>query len=330
MVTSLSAPAFADEALHADVGAALVAVEEMLFASVKSDYPFVTETARHLMSAGGKRFRPMLVFVASHFGDPSAAGLVEAATAIELTHLATLYHDDVMDEAVLRRGAPSANLRWTNAVAILTGDFLFSRASEITSDLGAEPIRILSRTLAVLCEGQIRESVGPGSGEDPVEHYLQVLGEKTGALIASSGRLGGLLGGADPSVVEVLTRYGELIGIAFQISDDLLDITSDSPESGKTPGTDLREGVHTLPVLYALEGVPASSRLFSLLAGDLADEERLRETLTLLRAHPAIGRARETLRRYADEARTTLDPLPDVPAKEALDAVCDFVVDRTR
>ena len=316
-----------DPALEATIRSGLDAVEEMLRESVKSNYPFVTETSRHLVEAGGKRFRPLLVLLASHFGDPSSAAVVPAAVAIELTHLSTLYHDDVMDEATLRRGARSANSRWDNTVAILTGDFLFARASEITADLGTEATRILAQTIAVLCEGQIRETVGVAEGGDPVEHYLQVVAEKTGSLIATSGRLGALLSGADLATVDVLTRYGAVIGTAFQLSDDLLDVASETVQSGKTPGTDLREGIRTLPILYALRaGDPG---LTALLSDDLADDGRHAEALSVLRAHPAMEQARATLESYAAQARAIVADLPASPAKAALDALADFVVART-
>jgi heptaprenyl diphosphate synthase len=320
---------FDDPVLEAAIRDGLDAVESMLRESVKSNYPFVTEASRHLVDAGGKRFRPLLVLLASQFGDVASPGVVPAAVAIELTHLSTLYHDDVMDEATLRRGARSANSRWTNTVAILTGDFLFARASEITADLGTEATRILARTIAVLCEGQIRETLGPAEGADPVDHYLTVLAEKTGSLIATSGRLGALLSGAGASAVDVMTRYGATIGTAFQISDDLIDVASDTPLSGKTPGTDLREGIRTLPVLYALRAEPPGSALRSLLSGDLDDDARHAEALAGLRAHPAMAEARETLVSYAAEARTIVSDLPDTPARAALLALADFVVTRT-
>jgi geranylgeranyl pyrophosphate synthase len=243
---------FADPRLEADILARLAVVESALRESVKGDYPFVTEASRHLVEAGGKRFRPLLVLLAAQFGDTNAPGIVRAAVVTELTHLGTLYHDDVMDEATMRRGAVSANQRWGNTVAILTGDFLFARASGILADLGPECVRIQARTFERLCTGQIRETVGPGPDDDPVEHYLSVVADKTGSLIATCGRFGALLSGADEGVTDVLTRFGERIGVAFQLSDDLLDVAGDAVESGKTPGTDLREGVRTLPVLHAL------------------------------------------------------------------------------
>jgi heptaprenyl diphosphate synthase len=230
----------------------------------------------------------------------------------------------------MRRGAQSANSRWDNTVAILTGDFLFARASEITADLGTEATRILARTIAVLCEGQIRETVGPLEGQDPIQHYLRVVAEKTGSLIATSGHLGALLSGADAATVETLTRYGERIGVAFQLSDDLLDVASETVQSGKTPGTDLREGVRTMPVLYALDPAAAPDpRLAELLAGSLTDDAALTEALSRLRGHPAMALAAETLSTWAEDARSALAPLPDIPAKAALAALSDFVVART-
>jgi heptaprenyl diphosphate synthase len=320
---------FNDPELEAAVRTGLDAVEALLRASVKSDYPFVTETSQHLVAAGGKRFRPLVVLLAAQFGDPAATGIVPAGVVVELTHLATLYHDDVMDEAVLRRGAASANSRWGNTVAILTGDFLFARASDILADLGPEAVRLQARTFERLVQGQIRETVGPEGGDDPVAHYLRVLADKTGSLIGTSGRFGAMLSGADEAATEILTRYGERIGIAFQLSDDLLDVLSDSDASGKTPGTDLREGVPTLPVLLLRRAArPADTDLLAALSGPL-DDAALASTVEALRAHPVMDEARAEVQRWADDARATLTPLPDVPAKAALESLCDFVVGRT-
>jgi heptaprenyl diphosphate synthase len=320
---------FSDPALEATVRSGLDAVEALLRDAVKSDYPFVTETSQHLLAAGGKRFRPLVVLLASQFGDPAAPGVLPAAVVVELTHLATLYHDDVMDEAVLRRGAVSANSRWGNSIAILTGDFLFARASDILADLGPEAVRLQARTFERLVQGQIRETVGPDAGDDPVEHYLRVLGEKTGSLIGTSGRFGAMLSGAGDTATETLTRYGERIGVAFQLSDDLLDVLSDTADSGKTPGTDLREGVPTLPVLLLRrDAAPEDASLVTALTGGVSDDQ-LAATLAELRAHPVMERARAEVQRWADDARATLAPLPDVPAKAALESLCDFVVRRS-
>jgi len=320
---------FGDAALEAAIRSGLDSVESMLRASVKSDYPFITETSQHLVAAGGKRFRPLVVLLASQFGDPGAQGVVPAAVVVELTHLATLYHDDVMDEASLRRGAASANSRWGNTVAILTGDFLFARASDILADLGPEAVRLQARTFERLVQGQIRETVGPDD-EDPVEHYLRVVADKTGSLIGTSGRFGAMLSGAPDSAVEVLTRFGERIGVAFQLSDDLLDVMSDSTDSGKTPGTDLREGVPTLPVLLLRrESAHENADLLARLDAGLDEDDALAAVVGELRQHPVMNRARQVLQEWADDARQTLAPLPAVPAKAALDSLCDYVVRRT-
>jgi heptaprenyl diphosphate synthase len=319
-----------DADLEAQLTTALAAVEQLLHDTVKSADPFVAEASRHLVEAGGKRFRPLLVLLASHFGDPSAPGVVPAAVVVELTHLATLYHDDVMDEAPLRRGAPSANARWDNTVAILTGDYLFARASDLLADLGPQAVRIQARTFERLVTGQIRETVGPIDGQDPLDHYLNVVADKTGSLIATSGRFGAMLSGADESTVDVLARFGERIGVAFQLADDLLDVEGESAASGKAPGTDLREGVATLPVFHALRSQdPRDTRLRELLSRPLPDDDEHAEALGLLRAHPALTTARAEVRRWADEAREVLRPLPAIPARAALERLCDTVVDRT-
>jgi len=330
MPTGPFVPPSGDPALEAAVRIGLSAVESLLQESVKSEFPFVTETSRYLVDAGGKRFRPLLVLLAAQFGDPDAPGVVPSAVVVELTHLATLYHDDVMDEADIRRGAVSANARWDNTVAILTGDFLFARASDILADLGPEAVRLQARTFERLVTGQIRETVGPSEGEDPVEHYLSVLADKTGSLIATSGRFGAMLAGASPAETDVMTRFGERVGIAFQLSDDLLDVLSETTDSGKVPGTDLREGVRTLPVLLLRRDArPEDARLLGLLDGDLSGDDEHAEALALLRAHPVMQAAQAEVVRWAEQAREALAPLPEGPAKDALAALCDQVVGRT-
>jgi heptaprenyl diphosphate synthase len=321
---------FDDAELEASVRAGLDAIETALSAAVHSGDAFVAGAARYLVDAGGKRFRPLVCVLAAHFGDATRPEIVPAAVVVEITHLATLYHDDVMDEAAVRRGAVSANARWDNTVAILTGDFLFSRASNLLADLGTHAVRLQARTFERLVSGQIRETVGPGDGVDPIEHYLAVLADKTGSLIATSAEFGAYFAGVPDDTTETLRLFGEQIGVAFQISDDILDIASDSDESGKTPGTDLREGIATLPVLYALRGDdPGAARLRELVAKPLIDDDALAEAIRLLRASDAVLEARATLTAYADGARAMLDALPDVPARVALAALCDLVIERT-
>ncbi|HEV7209441.1 MAG TPA: polyprenyl synthetase family protein [Mycobacteriales bacterium] len=327
MAVSLAGLDFADPGLEAGIRRGLADVETLLRASVRSDYPFVDEASRHLLVAGGKRYRPLITLLAAHAaGDPAGEGVVPAAVAIELTHLSTLYHDDVMDEATLRRGAEAANHRWGNTIAILTGDFLFARASEITADLGTAATRILARTIAVLCEGQIRETVGPADGDDLLAHYLRVVTEKTGSLIATAARLGATFGGGAPETVDLITRYADRFGVAFQLSDDILDVSSGSSVLGKEQGTDLRERIFSLPVVLAAKVDPD---VYALVRGDLSSERSLAAALEALRASTAMEEARAMTVRWAEEARAVLGPLPEGPPKAALSALCDLVVSRT-
>jgi heptaprenyl diphosphate synthase len=265
-------------------------------------------------------------------GTPAA--VVAAAVVVELTHLATLYHDDVMDEAEVRRGAASVNARWTNSIAILVGDYLFARAASVAATLGPEAVRIQAATFSRLVHGQIAETVGAQPGDDAVAYYLHVLADKTGSLIATSVRFGAMFSGASVAESEALAAYAETIGIAYQLSDDVLDIASESAQSGKTPGTDLREGVPTLPVLYALAAAddpdPDAVRLRKILSrGAITDDAEHAEALALLRRSAALTRARETVRSYAERARSQLAGLPAGAARRGLESVCDLMADRT-
>lgn len=321
------------QGLH--LGPTLDRVEALLHQQVSSSHAFMDQAARYLIDAGGKRFRPMLVALTSHLGDPDSPGIAEAGVIVELVHLATLYHDDVIDEAPARRGAPSANARWDNTVAILTGDYLFARASELSADLGVEVTRIMARTLASLCEGQVLEVQGSEGAlpddvprlEPTLDHYLRVLDGKTASLIATSCRYGALLSGCDDAIVEQVSDYGWNVGMAFQLSDDLLDIASDHEDSGKTPGTDLLEGVRTLPVLYAIEDDP-DGELAALLGEGPMDPRDVPRALELLRGSPAMDRAMATARTYVDTANRHLDDLDDVPAVAALRRLAAFSLDR--
>jgi heptaprenyl diphosphate synthase len=317
-------------ALGTDLAEGLARVEAALAVAVGSEHPFVREAAGHLMSAGGKRFRPMLALLAAQLGDPDRPEVTRAAVVCELTHLATLYHDDVMDEAAVRRGAPSANSRWTNSIAILTGDLLFARASDLLADLGPEAVRIQAQTFERLVTGQIRETVGPQPGQDPVAHYLEVLADKTGSLVATSARFGASFAGVEETLVAALTAFAEEVGVAFQISDDLLDIVSEGGASGKLPGTDLREGIATLPALFVLaDDDPAEARLRDLVAAPVTDDADHAEALALLRSSGGLARATDVLREYADRARGRLDAVPAGDVRDALSALCDYVVTRT-
>lgn len=320
-----------DSPLGTDVNKGLALVEDALQEVAGTEDALLTDASRHLINAGGKRFRATLVLLAAQFGNPHDPRVVPGAVAIELTHLATLYHDDVMDEAVVRRGSESANSRWSNTVAILTGDFLFARASQILAGLGADAIRIQAETFVRLVTGQVAETVGPAPGQDPLDHYMSVVTNKTGSLMATAGRFGAMLSGAPDEVMARIVPACEALGIAFQLSDDIIDVASDPEQLGKAPGTDLREGIQSLPVLHALRA-PGSggSRLIELLrSADLTDSRLHAEALALLRAHPAMDTARADMLHWAEAARREIIKLPDVSARAAFEALCDFVVERT-
>lgn len=312
-----------------NVTAKLALVEEELSRQAGADTPFVTEAANHIISAGGKRFRPLLVTLCSQFGKPVAdVDLVRAAVVMELTHVASLYHDDVMDEASIRRGAESANSRWGNSVAIMVGDFLFARASETVAKLGTEYVALQARTFSRLVQGQIAETRGPQLDEDPLEHYLQVVSDKTASLISAAAVFGAMVSDASAEIVESLREFGEQIGSVFQLSDDIIDITS--TRTGKTPGTDLREGVATLPTLMLQASTdPADDELKDLLTADLMDQHNLDRALAGLRASHVIDEARAVVQRRADLARGHLAILPAGDARTALETLCDEVVSRS-
>lgn len=269
-----------DSKLESEILHSMKDVESALREAIEGKYPLVIETSRHLIDAGGKRLRPLMVLLAAQFGNPEAKGIIEAAVVCELTHLGTLYHDDVMDEAPLRRGVESANNRWNNTVAILTGDYLFAKTSQLLADLGPEAVRLQALTFERLVIGQITETQGSSTGKTQLEHYLGVVADKTGSLISASARYGAMISGADAEVMEALTKFGEEIGIVFQLADDIIDIASDSKESGKTPGTDLREGVPTLVTLFILESDdPADLELKQILSAPITDEAIIKRLL---------------------------------------------------
>ncbi|MBP6997161.1 MAG: polyprenyl synthetase family protein [Phycicoccus sp.] len=316
-------------ALVESLSAGLAEVDALLLRRVDHSDAFIAEASGHLLEAGGKRFRPLLTLLSSLLGSGPNESVVAAAAGVELTHLASLYHDDVMDEASVRRSVSTANARYGNSTAILVGDLLFGTASDIVADLGPEAVKIQAQTFVRLCSGQIRDDRPCPAGVDPTEYYLGVLADKTGVLIATAARYGAMFGGCPPEVVETMREFGEQLGIAFQLADDLIDIESTAQELGKTPGTDLREGKRTLPVIYVLASTdPADARLQSLLLGDLSSDAALAEALELLRAHPAMAAARAETQSVAARAQVVLERLPDSEAKDALRALATAVVDR--
>jgi heptaprenyl diphosphate synthase len=315
--------------LEATIAAGLADIEMLLNERIEGRYLFANETSRHLVEAGGKRFRPLITILGSLVGTGLNDRVVKAAAVCELTHLATLYHDDVMDEAPLRRGVESANSRWGNSVAILTGDYLFAKMSQILAELGPEAVKLQADTFERLVIGQILETQGPKNGEDPLEHYLQVVADKTGSLIATSLRFGAMFAGCTKDEVETLTEFGEKIGIAFQLADDIIDIASDSLDSGKTPGTDLREGIPTLVTLNAMKSNdPNDASLKLALSGPIKSEEKVQWVIQELRNHKALSESRNQLQTIAKEARAALGPLPISETSSALFSLCDLVIDR--
>jgi heptaprenyl diphosphate synthase len=324
---------FGDAAFATNVRDGVARIEQLMETELRGSDDLMTEAVLHLFEAGGKRFRPLFTVLSAQLGPrPDADEVTIAGAVIEMVHLATLYHDDVMDEAQVRRGAPSANLRWGNNVAILAGDYLFATASRLVSRLGPNAVRIIAETFAQLVTGQMRETRGideGANGADPIEHYLKVVHEKTACLIGAAGQFGAMFSGADEDQIQRLSRLGSIVGTVFQISDDIIDIDSDPDESGKLPGTDLREGVHTLPVLYALQDTGADAdRLRELLVGPIDDDARVAEALALLRASAGMAKAKDTVARYAAQAREELAALPESTGRQALATLVDYTIHR--
>jgi heptaprenyl diphosphate synthase len=320
-----------DKALLKKIQSGLEQVEVQLLEAVTHTDPVANVTSRHLLEAGGKRLRPVLVLLGAALGDDSKDSVTKAAVVVELTHLATLYHDDVMDRAPMRRGVPTAHEVWGNSVAILTGDLLFARASQIVSRLGGKALSLQADTFERLCLGQLHETMGPQNGEDPIAHYIQVLADKTGSLIAASAELGVVYGDGPDEYREPMRIYGEKVGVAFQLIDDVIDIVSD--DSGKTPGTDLRAGVPTMPTLLLRAHAatdPKARELVEIIDAGLEDDAQLALAVAKLREHPALEEAYQLAKTWATDAVAALAPLPDSPVKDALRVFAEAVVDRNQ
>ena len=318
-----------DNQLEQSLISDLKKVEELMRSHIKGDYPLVVETSRHLVEAGGKRLRPLLTLLSAQFGDPTNYDIIKAAVCCEFTHLATLYHDDVMDDAALRRGVVSANKKWDNAVAILTGDYLFSKVSDMLADIGPEAVKLQAKTFERLVIGQIKETQGKSEGLSQIDHYMKVVADKTGSLIATSARFGALLSGASMEVVETLTKFGEKIGVAFQVADDLLDIASTETASGKTPGTDLKEGVPTLVTLFVMADNDSADKVLIEKLSKPISEEDLSGVIQELRHHKALKKVQDYLSNVAKEANQLLVDLPNGPAKSALENLTFALVNRS-
>jgi len=293
-------------------------------------------TTRYLYEAGGKRVRPMLTLLTAQLGNGTTEHVIAGATALEMTHLGSLYHDDVMDGADVRRGVPSAHAVWGNNVAILTGDLLFSRASQLMAQVGERAIRLQADTFERLVLGQMHETVGAQPGDDPVAFYLQVLADKTGSLIAAAAQAGVLFSDAPTEYEAAVLAYGEKVGVAFQLLDDVIDLSDDADETGKVPGTDLRAGVPTMPYLLLRRetGAEAAALAATIDDGvariaDGADPAILDDAIAQLRTHAVTAQTRRQAYEWADAAIAALAPLPAGAVREALEKLAHVVVDRS-
>lgn len=329
-----------DRELATAVDDGLAQVEEGLHREMHFADNLADVTARYLLEAGGKRVRPMLTLLAAQLGDGTNPDVIQAAEAVEITHLASLYHDDVMDDSQMRRGVPSAQFVWGNSVAVLTGDLLFARASKLVSALGERAIQLQADTFERLCLGQLHETIGPQDGEDPIEHYIRVLEDKTGSLIAVAAQMGVVFSNAPVEYEQPVVVFGEKIGVAFQLIDDVIDLSSQGvAETGKTPGNDLRAGVATLPVLRLRERAGSDPEAAALLdrlerdvMGSAEDGEvtpEAMDAIAALREHDVTRQTLEEAHRWAREAVEALAPLPDGPVKKALIRFADTIVERS-
>jgi heptaprenyl diphosphate synthase len=313
----------------------LIEVEEGLLNEVAFADDMADVTSRYLLEAGGKRIRPVLTLLTAQLGEGNNHAVITAAQAVEITHLASLYHDDVMDEAEMRRGVPSAQNVWGNSVAILTGDLLFARASKLVAGLGEGAIKLQADTFERLCLGQLHETIGPRGDDDPIEHYLQVLADKTGSLIAAAAQMGVIFSNAPEEFAAPVVAFGEKIGVAFQLIDDVIDLAEPEAETGKPQGTDLRSGVATLPLLFLRRAALTDADAAALLARIErtveveGHDDEVAAAIAELRAHSVTAETLDEARRWADEAVAALAPLPEGPVKLALTKFAEAVVDRT-
>ncbi|MFD5226465.1 polyprenyl synthetase family protein [Microbacterium sp. NPDC058342] len=311
-------------------------VEAGLADELKVADPVADAAARYLYEAGGKRIRPVLTLLAAQLGEGNIPAVIDVAKALELTHLGSLYHDDVMDGADTRRGVPAAHGVWGNNVAILTGDILFSRASQIMSRYGERAMRLQADTFERLVLGQMHETVGAQQGDDPIGFYLQVLADKTGSLIAAATQGGVIFSDAPAEFEEPMRVYGEKVGVAFQLLDDVIDLSADAEETGKVPGTDLRAGVPTMPSLLLSTGTaPADVDLARRIEAGVAriadgeDPAILDGPLAELRDHAATARTLELARTWTTDAIAALEPLPKGTVRDALTRFADTLADRS-
>lgn len=307
----------------------LAIVEERLLEASTADDSYLTKIAQHLLIAGGKRFRPLLALLAAEFGDATGRRPVEAGVAVELIHVGSLYHDDVIDEADTRRGASSANANWTNTVAILAGDFLMARASEVAAThLSQESVRLLAATYAELVEGQTRELQLTDDLTHGMDEYLEVIGGKTASLIRTSARLGAMAADVGERDTDALSTWGWELGMVFQIADDALDLVADEETIGKPAGSDIREGTFTAPVLRAVAG-PDGERIRALLGTPRPyPDEAVAEVIAIVKAGGHVDEALQSAAGRLEVADTALRSLPDSEARSILQNLGAYLLER--
>lgn len=304
------------------------AVERRLQEVTVAETDFLTEIAQHLLAAGGKRYRPLLAQVAAELGAHDGGDPIEAGVSVELVHLGSLYHDDVIDEAQTRRGMTSVNENWSNTVAILAGDFLLARASEIAAPLGEEAVALIARTYATLCEGQVRELIHTDSLDHGPEGYYSVIGGKTASLIRTSARLGAITGGASPETVEAISDWAWEMGMVFQMTDDVLDLVASDDFLGKPAGSDIGEGTFTLPVLLAAEG-PDGKEVRALLAdGKPYDRSAIDRVISLTVGGGYVDRVLDEAVERIRVAEKAADRIPNNPLSEVLSHLDHYLLER--
>lgn len=311
-------------------------VEDGLAEDLRVADSLADAASRYLYEAGGKRIRPVLTLLAAQLGDGNVPAVIDIAKALELTHLGSLYHDDVMDGADRRRGVPAAHAVWGNSIAILTGDILFSRASQLMARHGDRAIRLQADTFERLVLGQMHETIGAQPDDDPIEFYIQVLADKTGSLIAAATQAGVIFSKAPAEYEEPMRLYGEKVGVAFQLLDDVIDLSAKPEDTGKVPGTDLRAGVPTMPYLLLkaetdAEAEDLAARIDDGVAriAEGADPAILDGPLTELRDHPVTQKTLELAQSWTRDAVAVLAPLPRGPVREALTRFATTLAERS-
>lgn len=315
--------------LFHEIGDELRVVEEELKKYLQAPDPFVTRATTHLLNAGGKRLRPAFSLLGGRCADYDFERVLPLAMALELIHMATLVHDDVVDSALKRRGVDTVKALWGDQVSMHVGDYLFARSLVLIS-VYTEPLvkRVLAETSVQMCEGEILQVVTAFSTGQSIKDYFYRIKRKTALLIAASFQLGAVVCGAGEDVSGPLRRYGYNLGMAFQITDDILDMVADQKELGKPIGSDLRQGIFTLPVLYALERSPCRDRLLGLISDPRKSEEGIKEAVDLVKECGGFAFAGQVVRKFIARAKRELAFLPPRPVKKILEEVADFIFAR--